>query len=704
VRRLLVVLVAAAALSQAFGDGVEKLPPKVVAATAGETDPFDVPASVSTIKFDDLLEMPEPLFPATLGNLPGVSPQRTCFGYCSPFIRGFTGYRTLLVIDDVRVNTSIVRSGPNEYWNLFDRWLFERVEVLRGPASVLYGSDALGGVAYCRTYDPWRWGSGTRVVLRGASAAQETLVHLRRNGKTERVAYTLAASYLDTNDVVTGRHVGLIHYTGYHAAYGDARFVWALSERAKIVTALIHGTHADVPRTHKTIYMKTYWGTTHGSYRVYEYNNYLTLGYVQLRATPKKLVDNLLLSLSYQLHKKNKVQQKDGSTETKVTGFEVGTVGLLARARKNLKGVGQFTFGAEVYSDDVDSYKWKIDSSTGMRTDYVRGDVADDSTYTLSSLFAQQQFSLVGVDWVVGLRYSMVKLKAGVVDPDPTDAFDYPGFSHTYDALVGNVRGVWKAAEDHRIIFGVSQGFRAPNLDDTTTFKDVASNSHDVPAPDVEPEYCTMVELGWRTRMRERLLFEAFYYRNFLRDFIARVPTTYAGSPTDADGRQYYAKQNFANGYMQGVELMARYLVGNRIQALAPYKVRLELGFSWTEGYGDALVGGKKVTRPLRRTPPAQVRTRIRFALSRATDAFVEHLYTFKQTHLSPGDEKDTDRIPPGGTPGYYLLNFGLAWRAAEGVRLNLLVQNITDNDWRVHGSGINGVGTNFVATLLYEF
>ena len=610
-----------------------------------------------------------------------------------------------------RINTSIVRSGPNEYWNLFDRWLFERVEVLRGPASVLYGSDALGGVAYCRTYDPWRSGSGMRLVLRGASAAQETMVHLRRSGKTKQVAFTVGASYLDTGDVVTGRHVGLVHYTGYYAAYGDARFVWALSERAKIVTALIHGTHADVPRTHKTIYMKTYWHTTHGSYRVYEYNNYLTLGYMQLRAVPRKPMEEVLVSLSYQRHKKNQEQQKDGSTVTKVRGFEVGTLGFLARARLTVKRVGPLTFGLETYHDDVTSFKWKFDSATGKRTDYPRGDVADDSTYSHCSLFAQQEFDMLGSHWVAGLRYTRVWLDAGVVDPNPADAFDYAGFSHTYDALVGSVRGVWKAAEDHRIVLGVSQGFRAPNLDDTTTFKDVASKSHDVPAPDVKPEYCTMVELGWRTRIRGRLWFEAFYYRNFLRDFIARVPTTYAEAATDAEGRRYYAKENFATGYVQGVEIMGRFYLRDLLRWLSAYEPRAELGFSWTDSEGDALidtdgdgVADTKVVRALRRTPPTQLRTRIRFALSRATDALLEYIYTFKQTHLSPGDERDTDRIPPGGTHSYYLLNFGLQWRAAEGVRLDLLVQNITDNDWRVHGSGINGVGTNFVATLIYEF
>ena len=83
--------------------------------------------------------------PEALGEVPGVLVQKTSNGQGSPFIRGFTGFRNVLLIDGIRLNNSVFRDGPNQYWNTVDTFAASRIEVLKGPASVLYGSDAIGG-------------------------------------------------------------------------------------------------------------------------------------------------------------------------------------------------------------------------------------------------------------------------------------------------------------------------------------------------------------------------------------------------------------------------------------------------------------------------------------------------------------------------------------------------------------------------------
>ncbi|MGE3854667.1 MAG: TonB-dependent receptor, partial [Planctomycetota bacterium] len=76
---------------------------------------------------------------------PGVSVQKTGRYGASPFIRGFTSYQTLILIDGIRYNNAAFRSGPNQYSGLLDPFAMERLEVVYGPGSVLYGSDAIGG-------------------------------------------------------------------------------------------------------------------------------------------------------------------------------------------------------------------------------------------------------------------------------------------------------------------------------------------------------------------------------------------------------------------------------------------------------------------------------------------------------------------------------------------------------------------------------
>jgi hemoglobin/transferrin/lactoferrin receptor protein len=82
--------------------------------------------------------------------------------------------------------------------------------------------------------------------------------------------------------------------------------------------------------------------------------------------------------------------------------------------------------------------------------------------------------------------------------------------------------------------------------------------------------------------------------------------------------------------------------------------------------------------------------------------AWIEALVTsaHAQEHLSPGDEADTGRIPPGGTPGYTAYTLRGGWQPYEFVTLTLSVENITNKDYRIHGSGQNEAGTNFIMGL----
>ena len=75
----------------------------------------------------------------------GVLVQRTQRGAAAPFIRGLTGQQVLILVDGIRLNNATFRQGPNQYFNTIDPGMVERIEVLRGPQSVLYGADAIGG-------------------------------------------------------------------------------------------------------------------------------------------------------------------------------------------------------------------------------------------------------------------------------------------------------------------------------------------------------------------------------------------------------------------------------------------------------------------------------------------------------------------------------------------------------------------------------
>ena len=139
----------------------------------------DVPHDVHFIDEIDILEdMPRSL-PETFRSNPGVLVQKTANGKGSPFIRGFTGFRNLLLIDGIRLNHAAFREGPNQYWATVDPLSVSRIELIKGQGSVLYGSDAIGGTVNVITKgsDPLAYGkdqlfSEGRILYRGSSAEQ----------------------------------------------------------------------------------------------------------------------------------------------------------------------------------------------------------------------------------------------------------------------------------------------------------------------------------------------------------------------------------------------------------------------------------------------------------------------------------------------------------------------------------------------------
>lgn len=89
-----------------------------------------------------------------LRDVTGIMIQETAFGQGSPYIRGFTEFRNVFLVDGIRLNNSVFREGPNQYWNTVDPFSLERLGVVKGPGSVLYGSDAVGGTVNAISKSP----------------------------------------------------------------------------------------------------------------------------------------------------------------------------------------------------------------------------------------------------------------------------------------------------------------------------------------------------------------------------------------------------------------------------------------------------------------------------------------------------------------------------------------------------------------------
>jgi hemoglobin/transferrin/lactoferrin receptor protein len=654
----------------------------IVTATRTEEPALETPFATETVDSELVLERSYRTTPQALRDLPGVMVQETSHGQGSPFIRGFTGYRNLMLIDGIRLNNSVFRDGPNQYWNTVDPLSLERLEVVKGPGSLLYGSDAIGGTVNAITKSPfWERKLGGRLYWRFASAEESNTGRLEAGlSDGERFGALLGGTLRSFGDLEGGSDSGTQPNTGYDEWAGDLKLEGLLDRDTRIVFGYQHMSQDDVPRTHSTVFAQSFEGTTIGSDLQRDLDQQRDLTYVQLHGAAHDLFfDSYRLSVSW--HEQDEVEDRIKSDSSReVQGFDVGTLGLSAQW-SSPSPAGRLTYGLEYYKDDVDSF-----SSTSS----IQGPVADDATYDTLGVYLQDEIPVTErLDLILGARFEYASADANSVE-DPVSSTPIE-VDDDWSALVGSARFSYALVEDEVHLFGgLSQGFRAPNLSDLTRFDSARTNEFEIPAPDLDPEHYLSYELGVKSQSEELTTQVALFYTD-IEDQIVRLPT----GNTNGSGENEITKDNVGDGWVAGVELAAAW----------------RLATSWTlfgnatfmDGEVETFPTSAPVTEeePIDRLMPFTTQLGLRWEDERERFwAELLAVHAEDADELSTRDEADTQRIPPGGTPGYTLLHLHTGWNATEGVRLFVGAENLLDEDYRIHGSGSNMAGLNFVFGL----
>jgi hemoglobin/transferrin/lactoferrin receptor protein len=188
--------------------------------------------------------------------------------------------------------------------------------------------------------------------------------------------------------------------------------------------------------------------------------------------------------------------------------------------------------------------------------------------------------------------------------------------------------------------------------------------------------------LGFKYK-NEHLKGETYFYRNELRNIIARVKV----DTQKVQGYPLYRKENVEKGYIQGVETAWQWDIGK--------SVNIETGITYT--YGQNLTKNE----PMRRIPPLNGHFALNYT-KKQWFSTLEIMGATKQDRLAQGD-KDDNRIPKGGTPAWTIFNIYGGY-SFKNITLNVAFQNLLNEDYRTHGSGINGVGRSAVLSLNWVF
>lgn len=642
--------------------------------------------------------------PDQLQNLPSVMVQKTSYGQGSPYLRGFTGFRTLFMIDGIRLNNSTFRDGPNQYWNTVDPFSIDNYEVVLGPASVLYGSDAVGGAVNAQPLSPNlietpKQPVGGRVLVRTSSAEDSWTERMEVSARPDaNLGLVAGLTFKDYGDLEGGSDVGTQPQTGYNEADGDLRAVWTVSPSDLLIFGYQSVDQDDIWRTHSTLYGIDWKGLSHGSDKSRVLDQERQLAYLTYAGEfSGSAIDEIRLTSSWQEQDETESRVKKDNVREQQTA-NVDTWGETLQLTSDTD-LGEWVYGADYYLDGVDSGKSIYNADGSLKKREIQGPVADDAQYETWGVFVQDSMGPADrrYEIIPGFRYTRAEVDADKVKDPVTGGATT--LNQSWDDWVGSLRAQIRpwTQENIHLFAGLSQGFRAPNLSDLTRLDIARSGEFETPVSDLDPEHYLTGEMGIKSAGHWGSAQLTAYWTE-IDDMIVRAPT---GNKIAIGSTVYdeVTKRNAGDGHIAGVE----------------WYQALKLGQPWTWWLSASAMDGQIEDYPtsssvreeeaISRLMPPSLSSGLRWqdAAERIwIEGFVQSAE--KADRLSAADRKDTERIPPGGTPGYCVGGLRGGWRITRNWSTSLSLENITDEDYRIHGSGVNEPGRNLIAMAEYKF
>ena len=700
----------------------------VISATRWQQEKRDVPNRILTISPKEIMLQN----PQTAGDLLGQSGevfiQKSQLGGGSPMIRGFATNRVLLTVDGVRMNTSIFRSGNLQNVISLDPFAIERTEVLFGPGSVIYGSDAIAGVMSFYTISP-KLSSDEKAQINGnavgrwSSANAEKTGHFDISIGLKKWAFVTSATYTDFDDLKMGSN-GPEEYlrptyvetingidetvpnpdplvqvpTGYNQFNLMQKIRFKPHANWDISYGFHYSTTSDNPRYDRLIRQRGenlrsaewYYGP-----QVWMMNN--------LSAThtaEKKAYDKLSLNLAQQFFKESR-HDRDFENAIRFNRTEkVNAFSATLDLEKSLGEKHALFYGAEVIYNKVNSTGEDEDITTGSIVPgparYPNG--AEWSSYAAFLTYHYKASERLAIQ--TGARYNHFLLNAAF--DDTFYAFPFTSANINAGALTGSAGVVYSPYPTLQLSTNLSTGFRSPNVDDVGKVFDSSPGSVVIPNPDLKSEYAYNVDVSVAKTFGDVLKVDATAFYTYLDDALVRRDFTLNGQDSinyAGELSQVQAMQNAAHANVWGVQAGA--------EVKLPAGFGLSGRFNYQKGEEELEDGSRA---PLRHASPIFGATHFTYTRNRfKADVYAVYNGEVSNARLAP-EEQEKDymyAIDENGnpySPSWTTLNFKALYQLTDYLMVNAGVENITDQRYRPYSSGIVAPGRNFILSLRASF
>lgn len=661
-----------------------------------------------------------------LMNSGNIFVQKSQQGGSSPVIRGFEASRVLIVVDGVRLNNAIFRSGHLQNIITVDQNMLERVEVLYGPASTLYGSDALGGVIHLKTKMPQFADSNLLIKATGfarySSANNERTVHADIGIAGKKIASLTSFTSSDFDDMKMGTDYPSKYpdfgrrsfyverfgsrdsvmkneddrvqkYSGYTQWDLLQKFLYQPSENFSHSLNIQFSSSSDIPRYDRLTdtrngsprFAQWYYGPQKRNLIAYEFNaNRLHAFFQELR-----------LAVNYQFLQESRHQRnfRNDNLDNRIEKIHVIAASLDARRKWRSH---EFNLGMDMQLNDL--------QSTAFRKNIVTSEVGSlDSRYpdgknnmNYAGLFGQHVWKIIPDKLVLndGIRLQYVDLRSTIIDNVTQLNLPFNEISQDHIAVTGNLGLVYLPDGQSKISLSLASGFRSPNIDDLAKIFESSTQAKQliVPNPGLKPEYTYSADLSLIRTFAGKFRLMLNGYFTWMDNAIGLAPFRYH----EKDSFLYngvlsavLANQNYKSAYLYGsaASIQAKLLSTWSMEAMVNYT------------YGRYQTGGSKV--PMDHIPPMFGKLSTLYQQKRWQAEFYALFNGWKRLKdYNPDGEDNLQYATADGMPSWYTLNVKGQYRISDHIILQGGIENLLDRNYRPFASGFSAAGRNYIIAI----
>ena len=664
-----------------------------------------------------------------LSNTAGIFVQKSQMGGGSPVLRGFEANRILLVIDGVRQNNLIYRGGHLQNILSLDNNSLDRVEVLFGPSSTMYGSDALGGVVHLYTKAPQfatnenkslvkvnaftRFGSvndeftghfdvniGGKKFASFTSFTHSTFDDLRGGTNQnpfydgaypERPFYVERINGVDSLVKNTDRYLQV--QSGYSQYDIVQKFAYKANENVTHGLNLQYSNSTDIPRYDRLTdpegaglrNAEWYYGPQERLMTAYDMNY----------ASGEGFFNKMHVGVNFQKIQESRHQRRFNRDNLQSRTEDVNIIGY-AFDMMHVDGAHSMHFGLDGQFNSLKSTAEEKNIVNGttqpLDTRYPDGDNTMNSAavYFSHSWRINDQVTLND-----GFRVGFTTLNSTIED---TSFFKFPFSEVNQEHLVysGSVGLIHIPNDDLKFSVLLSTGFRAPNVDDLSKVFESTLSTIIVPNEDLKPEQTVNTEIGVTKIYNGVTTWEnTLYYTQF---YNAIVTDKFQYQDQDSilyDGSlsQVLANQNKVRAYIYGFS--------------SSFRTRLleNLLFSFSMNYTYGRVKTDSTDAPLDHIPPMNMRLGLNYAHANfSSDFFINYNAAKKLKNYSSSGEDNLQYATADGIPAWFTINWRVSYQVHKLITIQAGVDNIFDTQYRAFASGINAPGRNIFGVLRFKF